>query len=85
MTRPSSASPTGTDSDAAARDDAVAGPDAGGVAERHRQQVAVAEADDLDRQRRLAGAPRSSHTSPTRARGPSDSTSRPTTRDDAAA
>ena len=53
-TRPSSASPTGTDAKRAARDDAVAGPDAGRVAERHRQQAAVAKADDFDRQRRIA-------------------------------
>ena len=37
---------------AAARHDAIAGPDAGGVAERHGQQAAVAEADDFNRQRR---------------------------------
>ena len=37
--------------DGAARDEPIAGADAGGLAERNRQQGAVAEADDFHRQR----------------------------------
>ena len=65
---------------AGARDDAIARTYTRGITERHGQQRALAEADDLHWQRRLAGRPVISQISPTLARGPADSISRPTLR-----
>ena len=46
----------GNREDPASRDDAIAGSNAGGVAEWHREQPPVAEPDHLDRQRRASVA-----------------------------